>query len=152
MKSRAEAQLKVTQLLSRFGHNAPDTGDLSQRGMTRIEFDTIVTTLPRLKNTHLNFAGSGVGDDAILMLAEALKTNNVVKSLNLTETGITDIGAEGLKEMLAKNNTIVQIDLSNNIIRPSLRKQISRFLQSNIDFQEALAASAEVSEKKSLRK
>ncbi len=143
MKTRvdnAAVNAKVSKLLSRFGHNAHGSGDISQRGMSIAEFETIIQTLPGLKCTHLNFAGSDIRDDGVVMLAEALKFNKVVQSLNLTDTKMTDVGAEALKGMLATNNTIIAIDVSYNIIRSGLLKQLNTLLQSNIKFQQALSA------------
>jgi hypothetical protein len=143
MKTRpdkAEVNAKVSKLLSRFGHNARGSGDISQRGMSMAEYQTIIQTLPFLKSTHLNFAGSDIRDDGVVMLAEALKSNKVVQSLNLTDTKMTDVGAEALRDMLATNNTVIAIDVSYNIIRSGLLKQLNTLLQSNIKFQQALSA------------
>lgn len=64
-------------------------------------------------------------------LAEALKTNTVIKCLVLKECEIVDGGAEALSEALAKNTTIEDVNLEQNKLSTNGVIALSRGLASN---------------------
>eukprot|EP01012_Entosiphon_sulcatum_P064410 TRINITY_DN93226_c0_g1_i1.p1 TRINITY_DN93226_c0_g1~~TRINITY_DN93226_c0_g1_i1.p1 ORF type:complete len:1811 (-),score=349.29 TRINITY_DN93226_c0_g1_i1:23-5455(-) len=64
---------------------------------------------------HLDLSANPV-QDGVKWLAEALKTNSVLSSLVLSNTGVTDEPALELAEMLTINETIVELDLRDNQI------------------------------------
>ncbi|KAG0341474.1 hypothetical protein BG000_008974, partial [Podila horticola] len=66
--------------------------------------------------TTLNFWNNSIGDNGARALAKALKTNSTLTTLNLAGNSIGDIGALELSEALRTNSTLTTLELQNNPI------------------------------------
>ncbi|KAG0050177.1 hypothetical protein BGZ83_005043 [Gryganskiella cystojenkinii] len=64
--------------------------------------------------TTLNLSNNKIGDIEAQALAEALKTNSTLTTLTLLYNQIRDIGAQALAEALKTNNTLTVLELGGN--------------------------------------
>ena len=55
-----------------------------------------------------------IGDDGITHLAEALKKNTNLESLDISHCGITDVGVAPLAEALQVNNSLRELTVRGN--------------------------------------
>eukprot|EP01028_Stygiella_incarcerata_P014526 TRINITY_DN977_c0_g2_i3.p1 TRINITY_DN977_c0_g2~~TRINITY_DN977_c0_g2_i3.p1 ORF type:complete len:562 (+),score=135.21 TRINITY_DN977_c0_g2_i3:192-1688(+) len=64
---------------------------------------------------HLELGGNeGIGDEGCIRMAECLKKNSSIKILGLDDCGISQRGAETIGEMLKRNTSLLELDLSWN--------------------------------------
>ncbi|KAF9335399.1 hypothetical protein BG006_000186 [Podila minutissima] len=81
------------------------------------EFGRLAETLKTNSTlTTLNLKGSSIGDNGAQALAEALKTNSTLTTLNLEGNSIDDNGAQALAETLKTNSTLTTLNLEHNSI------------------------------------
>jgi len=83
------------------------------------QMDAIMTSLtatlgPGSEVDTLDLAGTRIGDDGAVRLAELLKANHVVKRLDLSACGIGDSGVAALADALSVNTALCDVDLSAN--------------------------------------
>lgn len=105
----------------------------------------------------ISFAHCGLGDKGVIALGEALKLNQAVTELDLSDNGITHKGLSSLLNVLPK--TVKVLDLSNNrltrgsIVCPSMELMC---VKENMLLQKQLALearkAAEAAEKKANKK
>lgn len=74
--------------------------------------------------THVDWAGSKIGDDGAQALASAMMVNRTVVFIDLSGNQIGDLGAKAFAKALRENSTIQQINLKNNKIGPKGRKAL----------------------------
>ncbi|KAG0273875.1 hypothetical protein BGZ96_004618, partial [Linnemannia gamsii] len=73
-------------------------------------------TQSRLCKLSIEATSGSVGGKEFAALAEAIKTNSTVTTLNLERNSIGDNGAKALAEALTINSTLTTLDLNNNKI------------------------------------
>jgi len=85
--------------------------DKQDGGFFRFPIDSVVEKLdrPDLKLRHC-----GIGDKGARALAETIKINNTIVSLDLTDNHLTAAGAEPLVNALVANKGIRAVDFSDN--------------------------------------
>ncbi|KAG0358602.1 hypothetical protein BGZ54_010353 [Gamsiella multidivaricata] len=66
--------------------------------------------------TTLNLESNSIGDNGALALSEALKTNSTLTSLDLQYNSIRENGALALSEALKTNSTLTTLNSRNNLI------------------------------------
>ncbi|KAI9007840.1 kinase-like domain-containing protein [Hyaloraphidium curvatum] len=76
--------------------------------------------------------GESIGDSRAGALAEALKGNTALKSLNLSGNFIGDQGARALAEFLKGNSTLTYLDLRNNGIHDAGGRALLSALEHNL--------------------
>jgi hypothetical protein len=81
--------------------------------------------------TTLNLYKSSIGSDGAKALAEALKTNSTLTTLDLQRSSIGDDGAKALAEALKTNSTLTTLDLSWNSIGSDGAKALAEALKTN---------------------
>lgn len=81
--------------------------------------------------TELDLEGQVVGVPGAILLAKALKVNEVVTTLNLNWNKIRDEGAKSLSEALKGNRVLTFLNLSYNSIGVEGAKSISEALKVN---------------------
>ncbi|CAE7466534.1 Nlrc3, partial [Symbiodinium necroappetens] len=81
--------------------------------------------------TSINFARSRFGVESGKAMGEALKTNSTVTSINLEHNNIRDEGAQAIAEALRSNSTLTNINLAWNRIDVEGGKAICEALKSN---------------------
>ncbi|KAG0375297.1 hypothetical protein BGX24_009306, partial [Mortierella sp. AD032] len=74
---------------------------------------------------------SEIGDNGAKALAEALKTNSALITLDLKGNSIGDDGAQALSEALKANLTLTTLDLKVNSIRDSGAQALAEALKAN---------------------
>eukprot|EP01064_Diplonema_japonicum_P027724 TRINITY_DN4072_c1_g1_i3.p1 TRINITY_DN4072_c1_g1~~TRINITY_DN4072_c1_g1_i3.p1 ORF type:complete len:687 (+),score=111.46 TRINITY_DN4072_c1_g1_i3:253-2313(+) len=67
--------------------------------------------------TLLNMRNTGVTDDAVLCLANALKYSTSLQTVNLSSNHITELGCMALAQQLESNVSVTFLSLSGNKIR-----------------------------------
>ncbi|KAG0275391.1 hypothetical protein BGZ97_010305, partial [Linnemannia gamsii] len=102
---------------------------LSQEFIKLFNLQTTKPT-PLCKLSFELIAGS-IGGKAIGRLAEALKTNSTLITLNLEGNSIGDDGAKALSEALKTNSTLTTLDLGSNSIRDDGAKALAEALKTN---------------------
>ena len=65
----------------------------------------------------LNLGSNRIGDEGMVILCEALKSNSTLKELNLHANNIGPVGAQSLANMLQFNTSLTSLDLSDNGIQ-----------------------------------
>ncbi|CAO3568867.1 unnamed protein product [Mortierella alpina] len=79
----------------------------------------------------LNLDSNTVGDDGAKVLAEALKTNSTLTTLNLPYNSIGDDGAKALAEALETNKTLTILNLESNAIAYDGINALAEMLKTN---------------------
>ena len=130
----AEAFAKVFQERCSRGQHTPlqqillqDNPRLGERGTSPL-FNSIA--FPKSCVTVLNVSNTGVNDDAVLCLANSLKTNNI-QSLNLSKNYITELGCMALAQQLENRHTVTYLSLSNNKVRCEGAVSLAAMLETN---------------------
>eukprot|EP00965_Chrysotila_dentata_P037276 1240561-Pleurochrysis_carterae.AAC.3 len=72
--------------------------------------------IAKLECEHINLRHYGVGIKGAKSLAEALKVNTRIKSLNLGDNWFADEGTQAVAEALKVNATLTSLNLSDNKI------------------------------------
>eukprot|EP00808_Paulinella_micropora_P018556 g67841.t1 len=99
------------------------------------------------KTTELNLKSGGLGPAEAAILAELLKVNKTLQTLDISWNSIGAQGAEHIAEALKVNNTVQTLNLYGNNIGPDGAKAIGKALEVNatlilIDLQSNLIGSA----------
>ena len=83
--------------------------------------------------TELSLRGNKIGDKGIADIANSLRTNTTISSLDVFDCGISDIGVQSLAEAIASNGSIrvERLDISNNDIGDNGIAHIATALQMN---------------------
>ncbi|KAF9569199.1 hypothetical protein EC968_002670 [Mortierella alpina] len=81
--------------------------------------------------TSLNLYNSWIGSDGATALAEVLKTNSALTSLNLYSNAIGDDGAKALAEALTTNSALTYLNLRQNSIGSEGAKALAKALKTN---------------------
>ncbi|XP_064606594.1 leucine-rich repeat-containing protein 74B-like [Liolophura sinensis] len=84
-----------------------------------------------LGDRHLGMRHHYLGGKRTIPIAEALKTNTVTETLDLTDNYIEGCGAWYLAEMVNKNLFIVSLNLSNNFLKTEGARAIADMLETN---------------------
>jgi hypothetical protein len=96
-----------------------------------------LATSPKIE--ALCFRGNNLGDDAVLMLFEHLKTNNVLRMLNLYLNNLSTKTMEGLCALLSQNKRLEDINLGRNEFTDSdlsmLREHIGKIPMTTEDIE-----------------
>ena len=88
-------------------------------------------TLRRL-DLACNYLTNGGGDmSGVIELAEALKQNSSLVSLNVRQNDLHDEGAKCLTEALAINQSLISLDLESTALKVESMKAIGHALQTN---------------------
>merc|ERR1712096_569572 len=85
----------------------------------------------QLGTTEVRAAGEGIGWQGAVALAEALKTNTTVQTIDLGSNRIGPEGAVALAEALKTNTTVQKIDLGSNSIGPEGAVALAEALKTN---------------------
>jgi serine/threonine protein kinase len=95
--------------------------------------DSVRTALEAIKknSTMISISRSALCDEDMKMIAEELKTNKTVHSLNLSHNRLSNIGAIAIAELLEVNKTINKVSLSNNNISSDGAARLARALTIN---------------------
>lgn len=83
------------------------------------------------QHEDVNMSGEDITEKEVVAIAELLKTNNFIKTLNLIHTGITDKGAEVLANALSTNDSLHTLHLDKNAIGNTGVRAIGAWLQHN---------------------
>ncbi|KAF8925261.1 hypothetical protein BGZ47_003403, partial [Haplosporangium gracile] len=81
--------------------------------------------------TTLDLQDSKIGSYEAQALSEALKTNSTLTTLNLQGNSIGHTGAQALSEALKTNSTLTNLNLSNNSIGDTGAQALSEALKTN---------------------
>ncbi|KAG0311509.1 hypothetical protein BGZ99_010121, partial [Dissophora globulifera] len=81
--------------------------------------------------TTLNFTHSSIGDNGAQMLLEALKANSTLTTLNLRSNSIGLIGAQALSKLLKINSSLTTLHLDSNSIGDDGAQVLSTALEAN---------------------
>jgi hypothetical protein len=81
--------------------------------------------------TTLDLRVNSIGSDGAKALAEALKTNSALTTLDLRANSIGDDGAKALAEALKTNSTLTTLDLWENSIGDDGAKALAEALKTN---------------------
>ena len=92
-------------------HNNPRIGE---RGSSPL-FNALC--YPETTISILNVSNTGVTDDAVLCLANALKYTSSLQSINLSKNYITELGCMALSQQLEGHDSVTYLSLSCNKIR-----------------------------------
>lgn len=96
-----------------------------------------LTSIPKiLKTDHvlrfLDLSNNGLGDEAGRMLGEGMKGNKTIKHLNLSNNFLSYVGIEKLIFALQYNDTLEHFNLSHNTIGPQGAEYMQPFLENTI--------------------
>ncbi|KAG0014464.1 hypothetical protein BGZ82_001746 [Podila clonocystis] len=81
--------------------------------------------------TTLDLEGNSIGENRAQALAEALKTNSTLTTLNLSSNAIGENGAQALAEALKTNSTLTTLDLGFNAIGENGAQALAEALKTN---------------------
>ncbi|KAF9551518.1 hypothetical protein EC957_008187 [Mortierella hygrophila] len=81
--------------------------------------------------TTLNLKYNSIGSDGAKAMAEVLKTNSTLTTLDLSNNSIGDDGAKAMAEALKTNSTLTTLDLFNNSIGDDGAKAMAEALKTN---------------------
>jgi Ran GTPase-activating protein (RanGAP) involved in mRNA processing and transport len=81
--------------------------------------------------TTINLSCHNIGDEGTKALAHILTNNKSITTVNLDSNNIGDEGAKALAQALANNSTVMKIDLSWNKIGSDGAKALADALKSN---------------------
>ncbi|KAK3819060.1 MAG: hypothetical protein J3R72DRAFT_529307 [Linnemannia gamsii] len=81
--------------------------------------------------TTLNLRGNSIGHNGAKALAEALKTNSTLTTLDLWNNSIGSDGAKALAEALKTNSTLTTLNLNRNSIGGDGAKALAEALKTN---------------------
>ncbi|KAF9177643.1 hypothetical protein BGZ51_008505 [Haplosporangium sp. Z 767] len=96
------------------------------------EFEVLAETLKTNSIlTTLNLKDNSIGDDGALALSEVLKINSTLTTLDLRGNSIGNNGARALSEALMTNSTLITLDLRNNSIGDNGALALSKALKNN---------------------
>ncbi|KAF9536937.1 hypothetical protein EC957_009341 [Mortierella hygrophila] len=96
------------------------------------EFRILADTLKtNLTLITLNLYHNSIGSDGAKALAEALKTNSALTTLNLHNSSIGDDGAKALAEALKTNSALTTLNLHNNSTGSDGAKALAEALKTN---------------------
>ncbi|KAF9342284.1 hypothetical protein BGX26_007871, partial [Mortierella sp. AD094] len=116
--------------LSRFQSKRPShlcklSFELVNARIGRKELGILAETLKTNSTlTTLNLGGNSIGPNGAKALSEALKTNSTLTTLNLGGNLIEPNGAKALSEALKTNSTLTTLDLRYNLIGPDGAKAL----------------------------
>lgn len=65
---------------------------------------------------ELNLSNTGLDDDGIGEICDALSINKSITKLNISRNYFSALGAERLRKLLAENKTLKFLDLQNNAL------------------------------------
>ncbi|KAF9946037.1 hypothetical protein BGZ72_000747 [Mortierella alpina] len=85
----------------------------------------------RLCKLSFELVAVSIGEMELEKLAEALKTNMTLTTLDLERNSIGDNGAQALSEALKTNSTLATLDLRDNSIGPNGAQALSEALKTN---------------------
>ncbi|KAG0334005.1 hypothetical protein BG000_008716 [Podila horticola] len=88
-------------------------------------------TPPHLLKLSFELMAESIGGKSFGRLAEALKTNSTLTTLDLMRNSIGDTGAQALAEALKTNSTLIALDLQNNSIGDSGAQALAEALETN---------------------
>ena len=123
---------------SQFSVNQGSAIELPEASMKKIL--TPGLAIERLKANDPTFTSVDLSNNAVLQmkgkelmpqLAEALSTNTVCQELILVGCGINDFACEHIGTALAKNNTLIVLNLENNIVNNDGAIAVARALGVN---------------------
>lgn len=81
--------------------------------------------------TSIDLSNNEIEEDRAKLIAEALKVNETLTSIDLSDNEIGEEGAKLIAEVLKENETLVSIDLSDNAIGEASVKTIVEALKIN---------------------
>ncbi|KAG0287248.1 hypothetical protein BGZ96_008816, partial [Linnemannia gamsii] len=81
--------------------------------------------------TSLDLGNNSIGEFGAKDLSRALETNSTLITLNLRSNSIGEFGAKALSRALETNSTLTSLDLRNNSIGEFGAKDLSRALETN---------------------
>jgi hypothetical protein len=100
-----------------------------RRHLTPEAVDEIIFVLANnLPMQHLDLSCSDFGDDNVRLLAKALTLNTSLLTLNLSNCQMTDTGLNALVRMMPKNDMLVKIDVSFNLLVQTDKLQRLEFM------------------------
>jgi hypothetical protein len=88
----------------------------------------LIEALPAVRDTckSIDLSGNGLGNEAAKLLAEMLPELPYVKSVNLSENNISNLGAQALLNAFKAHPALVQLQLDLNPLPSYLRVKISQ--------------------------
>lgn len=91
----------------------------------------LFNALPTTAITTLDVSNNGIGDIALQVLSQYLKSNTTITTLILKRNGISDEGMAQLYDGLASNQTVMTINLKWNDIGGAGAKKVAELLGVN---------------------
>jgi hypothetical protein len=99
--------------------------------MLDADFQVVLNQLKDNEIEKLDLSHKGLTSHQITLLAEALKTNTMLKMLELSGNQIGDAGAEKLADALKSNTALMELGLSSNQIGNVGADKLADALKSN---------------------
>jgi Ran GTPase-activating protein (RanGAP) involved in mRNA processing and transport len=94
-------------------------------------FHLLLTGVRYNQLSILDLSNYYLSNQEIKELAEAIKTNSSITTINLCNNNITDDGAKLIAEALSSNRSIIDIELFGNDISDKLTSEIDQLLSQN---------------------
>ncbi|KAJ9455236.1 RAN GTPase-activating protein 1 [Diplonema papillatum] len=124
LQSIVERKQKVTLKRVNLGGNPK----LGERGTSPL-FN--VLCYPECAITLLNLCNTGVTDDAVLCLANALKYTTTLNTISLSNNFITELGCIALSQQLEAHVSVQSLNLSENKIKCEGAVALAAMLETN---------------------
>ena len=86
--------------------------------------------------TILKLGSNNLGDEGLIAIAEALKTNSILTTLGLGYNNIGDKGVIGIAEVLKINTTLIKLHLGNNKVSNKGIIALAKALKTNTTLKE----------------
>ena len=101
----------------------------------------LAEVLNKTQLEELNISGCGIGEEGIVALASALRTNTTLKYLAIGGNQITEHGQSVLADALVENKTLETLDTQARVTRVPYEKLFVSFVGDNETFVQSLAQS-----------
>lgn len=128
----SEESNEVSNLMERVLNNDPALTELDLSRMNLGARNDALTMFDALaENTYIesiDLSQNEIDDDCVSAISLALVENTSIKSLNLANNAIYSSGAEYLIGTLDTNKTLVEIDLTGNMIDHDILEEINEIL------------------------
>uniref|UniRef100_A0A8C5M3P8 Tropomodulin 1 n=1 Tax=Leptobrachium leishanense TaxID=445787 RepID=A0A8C5M3P8_9ANUR len=127
----------VDETLERVQNNDPDLEEVNLNNIRNIPIVTLKAYAEAMKkNTHvkkLSIVGTRSNDPVAFALADMLKVNGTLKSLNVESNFITGMGILGIIEALQYNTSLVELKIDNQSqpLGNKVEMEIANMLEKN---------------------
>jgi Ran GTPase-activating protein (RanGAP) involved in mRNA processing and transport len=119
-------------ILRRLRENDPALTNLELSDLSVSDTRKLAEALKGNKSLiSLNLSGNKIGDVGVLEIARALATNTTLKELNLAKNLVGYVGALEIARALATNTTLQRLNLSENLVENEGAAAIAEALEIN---------------------